>query len=139
MKSSRKFLAAFFAACFFAVAAFATDATPAGTWKWTSPGRGGNPGAERTLVLDYKDGKLIGTLKGVSMGQFEIPDLPVTDGTFKDGEITFNVTADFNGNKFTSKYSGKLEGDSIKGSIERPGRDGGTQKSEWNPKREPAK
>jgi hypothetical protein len=34
--------------------------------------------------------------------------------------------------KFVSKYTGKVEGDTIKGSIERPGRDGGAAtKTDW--------
>jgi hypothetical protein len=131
MKTSRRFLAAFLAVCFTAVAAFAADASPAGTWKYTQAGRGGNPGIERTLVLALKDGQLTGTLKGASMGQFEIPDTAIADGAFKDGMVSFTVTVEFNGNKRTSKYSGKLEGDKITGSIEAPGRDGATQKRDW--------
>ena len=38
---------------------------------------------------------------------------------------------EFNGNKRTSKYEGKLEGDTIKGTVERPNRDGAVQKSDW--------
>lgn len=139
MKSSRKFLAAIFAACFFAVAAFAADASPAGTWKWTPPGRGGNPGVERTLVLEVKDGKLTGTLKGATMGQFEVPDVAIADGVVKDGMVSFSVTNDFNGNKFTSKYSAKLEGDTLTGSVESPGRDGAVAKRDWAAKRAAAK
>jgi hypothetical protein len=137
---SYKFLAAFFAACFFAVAAFAADASPAGTWKWTQAGRGGNPGVERTLVLDYKDGKLTGTLKGATMGQFEIPDIAIADGTVKDGNVAFTVTNEFNGQKFTTKYAAKLEGDTLTGSTERPGPDGGEAvKRDWSAKRAAAK
>ncbi len=131
MNSRRKFLAAFVAACCFTVAAFAADPSPAGNWKWTGPSRGGNPGAERTLVLDYKDGKLTGTVKGVQMGQFEIPDTAITNATFKDGAVAFSVENDFNGTKFVTKYQGKMAGESIKGTIERPGRDGATITSEW--------
>ena len=41
-------------------------------------------------------------------------------------EISFNDT------KFVIKYAGKLEGDAIKGTIERPGRDGGAAtKTDW--------
>ena len=119
--------------------AFAADATPAGTWKWTQPGRGGNPGIERTLQLDYKDGKLTGTLKGATMGQFEIPDAPVADGSFKDGVVSFTITNEFNGNTRTTKYEGKLDGDAIKGSSEAPGRDGEMMKRDWNPTRAAAK
>ena len=136
MKSIRPLLAAIVAACFFATTAFAAEASPAGTWKWTQPGRGGNPGPERTLLLEAKDGKLTGTVKGFSMGQFEVPDVAITNGTYKDdGSIAFTVENEFNGNKFVSKYEGKLEGDSIKGTIERPGRDGNVTKVDWNAKR----
>jgi hypothetical protein len=129
MKSARKFLAAFVAVCFTAVAAFAADAS--GTWKYTQAGRQGGQGIERTLVLAMKDGKLTGTLKGASMGQFEIPDTAIADGSVNGDTISFTVTTEFNGNKRTSKYTGKLEGDKITGSIEAPGRDGATQKRDW--------
>ncbi len=124
--------AALVAACFMTVAAFAADASPTGTWKYTQPGRGGGPGVERTLMLDLKDGNLTGTLKGASMGQFEIPDAAISEGTFKDGVVAFSVTTERNGQKRTAKYQGKLEGDTIKGTVEQPGRGGGApQSTEW--------
>ncbi|MEO5958389.1 MAG: hypothetical protein ABIZ49_04270, partial [Opitutaceae bacterium] len=95
---------------------------------------GGNPGVERTLVIEQKDGKITGTLKGAAMGQFEIPDAPIGSATFKDGTIAFSVTNDFNGNQMVTKYEGKLEGDTIKGTTER-NRNGEAMKSEWNAKR----
>lgn len=135
MKSSRQFLAALVAVCFTAVAAFAADASPAGTWKWSQQGRQGGQATERTLILDFKDGKLTGTLKGVTMGQYEIPDTAIGEGSFKDGVVNFTVTVEFNGNKRVTKYTGKLEGDKITGSSEAPGRDGAVQKRDWNPTR----
>lgn len=132
MKSIRRTLAVFAAVCLTA-AAFAASAS--GTWKYTQQGRGGNPGVERTLILEEKDGKLTGTLKGASMGQFEIPDTQISDGSVKGDQIAFTVTMEFNGNKRVSKYTGKLEGDTITGSIEAPGRDGNVQKREWVAKR----
>ena len=133
MKSSRSFLAALVAVCFTAVAAFAADASPAGTWKFTQAGRGGAPGIERTLVLTVKDGNLTGTLKGATMGQMEMPDTAIADGSFKGGTVSFTVTVEFNGNKRTTKYAGKLEGDKITGSTERPGRGEGAApvKADW--------
>jgi len=135
MKSPLKFLAALCAACFLSAAAFAADAapaaSPAGTWKWTQPGRNGNPGFEQTLKLDYKDGVLTGTLAGGQGPQGPIPDVTIGDASFKDGTVAFSVTREFNGNKFSSKYEGKLDGDTLKGSVERPGRDGNTMKREW--------
>lgn len=131
MKSPLKFLAAFFAACFITVAAFAADASPTGTWKWTQPGRGGNPGTERSLKLENKDGKLTGTLEGWQMGDNKIPDTAISAASFKDGVVAFSVEREFNGNKFVTKYTGKLEGDKITGSSEAPGRDGAVQKRDW--------
>lgn len=131
MKSPLKFLAAIFAACFMTVAAFAAEASPAGTWKWSQPGRQGGNATERTLVLEYTAGKLTGTLKGFSMGQFEVPDTAISEASFKDGTVAFAVTTEFNGNKRTSKYTAKLEGDKLTGSVESPGRDGAAQKRDW--------
>lgn len=132
MNTSRRIFAAFIAVCFTAVAAFAADASPDGTWKWTQPGRNGGEGFERSVVFAMKDGKLTGTLKGFSTGQFEVPDMAIEDGAFKDGTISFSVSREFNGNKFTTKYTGKLEGDKITGSSESPGRGGGApRKAEW--------
>ena len=118
------------------VAAFAADAaSPAGTWKYTQAGRGGNPGVERTLMLDLKDGKLTGTLKGASMGQFEIPDTAISEASFKDGVVAFSVTIDMGGNTRTTKYSAKLDGDTLTGNSEAPGRDGAAMKRDWVAKR----
>lgn len=130
MKSPLKFFAAFLAACFITVAAFAADASPAGTWKWTQQGRQGNA-SERAMKLELKDGKLTGTLEGWQMGDNKIPDTAISDATFKDGVVAFSVSREFNGNKFTTKYEGKVEGDKLTGTIEAPGRDGAVQKREW--------
>ena len=132
MKSYRKFLAAFVAACCLTVVAFAADTSPTGTWKWSQPGRGDNPAVERSLNLEHKDGMLTGMLKGVKMGEFEIPDTAITNASYKDGTIAFTIELEFNGNKFVSKYQGKLAGNTITGSTERPGRDGGAaRKTDW--------
>ncbi len=131
MKSSLKFLAAIFAACLITVSAFAADASPTGTWKWSQPGRGGGNATERSMKLALKDGKLTGALEGFQMGDNKIPDQEISDGTFKDGVVSFSVTTEFGGNKRTSKYTGKLEGDKITGSIESPGRDGAAMKRDW--------
>lgn len=131
MKSPLRLIAALCAACFLTAAAIAADASPTGTWKWTQPGRNGGPGFEQTLKLDYKDGALTGTLLGAQGPMGQIPDVAIADASFKDGSVAFSVTREFNGNKFTSKYSAKLEGDTLKGSIERPGRDGNVRKNDW--------
>jgi len=131
MKSYLQTFAAFCAASVLTVSAFAADATPAGTWKWSQPGRGDRPAFEMTVNLDYKDGELTGTMLGFESPMGKIPDVAISDASFKDGAVAFSVTREFNGNKRTTKYQGKLEGDTIKGSSERPGRDGNLMKSEW--------
>jgi len=132
MKTYQKIFAAFLAVCFMTVAAFAADASPAGSWKWTQEGRGGPQ--DMTAKIEFKDGKVTGTVSG---GQAPEPAV-IGDGTFKDGMISFTVTREFNGNKRVTKYSGKLEGESIKGSLERETQNG-PQKNDWVATRTPAK
>src|SRR5689334_6134704 len=108
MKFCRQLLAAL-VACLFTASAFAADATPAGTWKW-SVGRSGVPGIEQTLKLEFKGGALTGTLLGGQAGKTSFPDTPISDASFKDGVVRFSVTREAAGNKVTTKYQGKLEG-----------------------------
>lgn len=115
MKSYQKLLAAFVAACFMTLAAFAADAS--GNWKWTQEGRNGPQ--ETTAKLAVKDGKVTGTVTSPR------GDAEISNGTFKDGAVAFSVERDFNGNKIVMKYAGKLEGDGIKGTFERPDFTGG--------------
>ena len=136
MKSTWKILTASVAALLISVAAYAADASPAGTWKWTLPGRGDRPGFEQKLQLDLKDGQLTGKLLGGQTPMGERPDVPITDASFKDGEVKFTISREFNGRSFTMKYDGKVEGDTIKGSVERPSRDGESRKSDWVATRE---
>jgi hypothetical protein len=114
MKTLRNLSAAFLAASVLTLTAFAADIT--GTWKWTSQGRNGP--VESTAKFTLKDGALTGTVSG-RMG-----DAPIGDASFKEGKVAFTVTREFDGNKIVIKYQGKFEGDTITGTIERPGRDG---------------
>ncbi|HYC72099.1 MAG TPA: hypothetical protein VEB66_12875 [Opitutaceae bacterium] len=128
MKTFRLLLAAV-TALLAVSAAFAAD--PTGTWKWTQPSRGDRPASERTLKLELKEGRLSGTLLGFQGGQFQLPDTAIADASFQDDTVSFSVTYEFNGNQRTTKYTGKLEGDSIKGTSEAPGRDGTVMKRDW--------
>ncbi len=114
MKTLRSLITALLAVSVFSIAAFAADLS--GNWKWTMQGRNGP--MEATGKFLVKDGALTGTVSG-RMG-----DVPIGDASFKDGQIAFTVTREFNGNKVVIKYAGKFEGDTITGTIERPGRDG---------------
>ena len=141
MKTCFKFLILALAPCALTVALPAAEtsaavahaaASPAGTWTWGQQGRSGTT-FEQTLTLVYTNGKLTGTLLGGQRPQGQMPDVAIEDAAFKEGVVSFTVAREFNGNRFVIKYEGRLEGDKINGSIQRPGRDGGEPvKREWH-------
>lgn len=104
---------------------------PTGTWTWSVPGRDGQT---RTVTCKLKlDGdKLSGSMTGRN------GDVAIQEAKIKGEDISFQVTREFNGNKVTTKYAGKLSGDSIKGKFESE-RDGQTQSRDWDAKRGEAK
>jgi hypothetical protein len=130
MNSYRKWIGTLITACALTAAAFAAESSPAGIWKWTVQGRQGQ-GFEQTVRLEYKDGKLSGVMPGRDAGQFSVPDTPISNASFNDGQVKFAVTREFNGQKFTTTYEGKLVGDTITGTFERSGATKGPSKSEW--------
>jgi hypothetical protein len=109
-------------------AARAADAPdPTGTWKWTI--NFNNQTREATLKLKLEGDKLTGAMVGRN-GQ----ETKIEEGKYKDGEISFAVTRERNGQKFTTKYKGKVEGDTIKGKQESE-RDGQLRSRDWEAKR----
>lgn len=134
MKTFLRSCVAALAACVMTVVALAAEVSPTGTWKWEA-GRGGQ-NLDQTLKLDLTNGKLTGTLLGTKVGEMSFPDTPISDASFKDGTIKFAVTREAGGRSVTTKYEGKVEGDSIEGHSERPNLQGGEpMKREWNAKR----
>ena len=100
---------------------------PTGTWKWSITRN--NNTFETTLKLKLEGDKLTGTVSGRNN-----QDIAIEDASFKDGTVTFSVTREFNNQKRTTKYSGKLSGDTIKGTSESE-RDGQKQSRDWEAKR----
>lgn len=123
-------LAATFVLGFVSMASAAEN--PTGTWKWTASFGQGDKKQSREVTLNLKlDGdKLTGSMPGRDNNE-----TPIEEGSFKGDEISFKITRSRGDNKFTSTYKGKISGDTIKGTIERPGRDGKTNTSEWEAKR----
>jgi hypothetical protein len=103
-------------------------ADPTGTWKWEDTIK--DQKRERTLKLKLEGTKLTGTMPGRKDGQ----ETKIEDGKFENGEVSFTVTRERGDQKFVTKYKGKLEGDTIKGTIESSfgGKD---QKRDWEAKR----
>jgi uncharacterized protein (DUF2147 family) len=112
----------------------AADAT--GTWSWTNPGRNGGPERKTTLKLKAEGEKLSGTV--ISMRRDQEVKTEIEKGQVKGNEISFTVTREFNGNKFSQKYTGKITENSIKGKISFE-RNGESQDRDWEAKRESEK
>ena len=81
-----------------------------GTWKWTSEGPGGQQ--ETTLTLKQDGEKLTGTITGFQ------GESPISEGTVKDGNVSFKVVMDMFGRQMVTQYTAKFSGDSLKGKVE---------------------
>jgi hypothetical protein len=99
---------------------------PTGTWKYTA--EVGGQSIEVTIKLKLDGGKLTGTVSVMDM------ESKIEDAKYQDGEVSFKVNREFNGNKFTIKYKGKIKGDTFKGKRELE-RDGQTNTREFEAKR----
>jgi hypothetical protein len=111
------------AAGFVGTARGADEPNPTGTWKWTID-RGGQS-MEVTLKLKLDGDKLTGAMVGRN-GQ----ETPISDGSYKNGEISFKVVRERQGQKTTTAFHGKLKGDTLTGKTETE-RDGQTQSRQW--------
>ena len=56
--------------------------------------------------------------------QGKATEVKIEDGKYKDGEVTFTVTREFNDQKFVTKYAAKVDGDTMKGTATSDGREG---------------
>ena len=112
-----------------AAVAFAADPTdPTGTWKWSTKSPSGE--IPTTLKLELENGKITGAYSN------QHGDTAISNASLRDDVITFDVVRDVGGKKYVVKYHGKIEGDTIRGTIEAPGHDGGEGvKLDWNAKR----
>ena len=97
---------------------------PSGSWKWQV--KRGDQTRDVTLTLKLEGDKLTGHMPGRNNTV-----TPIEDASFKDGTVAFSVTREFNGVKRTTKYSGKLSGDTITGKSEGTDRDGKPQTTDW--------
>ena len=107
----------FLSACFVLAAistAWASDLN--GKWVAQVPGRGGQT-RETTFNFKVEGSKLTGTVSGMQ------GDNPIADGTVKGDDVSFSVSANFNGNEFKFLYKGKVTGDELKLTRTREGGD----------------
>lgn len=94
-----------------AMVGLAADAS--GTWSFETQGRRGPQTA--TLTLKASGESLTGSISGGRGGAVEI-----SDGKVNGDEISFTVVREFNGNQITTKYTGKVSGDTLNLTIEGP-------------------
>ena len=133
------------AACLFVassltVQAQETKADVSGTWSWEQQrrGGGGDTAAEPrkfTLTLKADGEKLTGELTSPGRQGGEPSTTEISEGTVKDGEISFKISRQFQGTDFVQTYTGKVSGDSITGNVAFE-RNGETRSREWSAKRE---
>jgi hypothetical protein len=81
-----------------------------GNWKYSLTTPGGQT-FEPTLKLRQDGDKITGVL---IFGQNEAA---ISDGKIKDGEVSFKIDRERDGQTFTTKYTGKAEGEAIKGKL----------------------
>jgi hypothetical protein len=109
-----------------AVARAEDKPNPTGTWKYTADVNGQS--IDVTIKLKLDGDKLTGTVTARDM------EIKIEDGKYKDGEVSFKVSREMNGNKFAIKYQGKIQGDTFKGKREIE-REGQTNTREFEAKR----
>src|SRR5262245_26201120 len=87
-------------------------ADPTGTWTWNFTTQNGQT-IESTLKLKLDGDKLTGVYVGRNN-----QETPIENAKFKDGELSFQVARERDGNRFTMKFQGKVVGDTLRGSTE---------------------
>src|SRR5262249_51358566 len=102
-----------------------TDAT--GTWEWGRKSPAGQE-SETTASLKQEGNGLTGKVTT------EAGEINIKNGTVMDGNVSFEITSGAGGSEIHVKFTGKLQGDSIKGKAEIT-RDGNTMTRDWEPKR----
>jgi hypothetical protein len=89
---------------------------PNGTWKWTMPGRNGNPGPEFSLKLKATGTNLTGTITVPARGgNGDSTDYDIADGMIVGDHISFDYVRDGRNGQITNKFEGKIAGDTITG------------------------
>jgi len=84
---------------------------PSGSWTWDRPGQGGES-VKTTLTLEFKDGKLTGTMAS------DEGELEISEGEVDGNVVAFEVIMERQGLEIPLYFEGKVEGDSIDGFIE---------------------
>ena len=116
-----------------------TKADPTGTWTWSQPGRGGGPDRTNSITLKLDGDKLTGKMTSPGRGGGPNVETEITNGKVTGDEVSFTVVREINDNKITSKYTGKITGDTIKGKVQVDRNGDAQDPRDWEAKRQAAK
>ena len=112
------------------LAALAAD--PTGTWKFSAESPQGRE-TDAQLTLKLVEGKLSGEIVN------RAGKAAISDATLSGDQISFSVTREFGRflrkKKIVTRYSGKLTGDKIEGTLQLTGRDDKTTSLPWTAQR----
>ena len=107
---------------------FASDA--AGDWKWQISPQGGDP-INMSANFKLEDGKLT----GVFVDGFDQQKFDIKDGKVDGANVSFAVTRPINDQTITVNYAGKLDGDTITGTMDIKFGDQDPMKNDWKAER----
>lgn len=108
--------------------AAAPPADPSGTWRWTAELRGHE--FENKVNLKYENGTLSGEIDNRAGKQ------AIANASYADGQVKFTVERKFRRKTFVTTYQGKLDGDTITGTMSVSlGDDAEPKTAEWKAKR----
>jgi len=113
-------------------ASTATAANLSGTWKWMAPANPDGKIPNITFTLNLQGETLTGTVnkltgsvattkdaaKGYQVSFQNISSEAITNGAVKGDEVSFQTIRAGKAGKTTTTYSGKISGDTIKGTVE---------------------
>lgn len=84
---------------------------PSGTWTWTVTRPGGESFSPKLTIACRGD-----AVSGSSTGP-RGEEMPIQDGRYKDGALTFRLSRDGDEGKFQARFSGKVSKEAITGTI----------------------
>lgn len=106
----------FLAVLILSLGALCLGADVTGTWTAQVPGRDGNT-MDTSFTFKVAGEALTGTMSN------QYGDREISEGKVSGDDIAFNVHVEFNGNKMTLAFTGKVAGSEIKFKRERKGGD----------------
>jgi hypothetical protein len=109
MKTIQKLLLAGVASIVTAIGAYAADANVTGTWNLSVTTERGT--RDSSMTLTQKGSDVTGTYKS------QRGEVPIS-GTVKGNDLNLSYKIDMQGNPLEIKYAGKVEGDTITGTVE---------------------